>query len=104
MTNLADMTGKCFSDTSGVVAPLFKGMIMSRTSLIKLIHVARRDLQLDDDTYRAFLTAPADVQECAMFLACNCYLMRAVVRSTAPARKVAHSPDCLLYTSPSPRD
>lgn len=28
---------------------------MSRTSLIKLIHVARRDLQLDDDTYRAFL-------------------------------------------------
>lgn len=28
---------------------------MSRTSLIKLIHVARRELQLDDDTYRAFL-------------------------------------------------
>ncbi|ECI5214675.1 regulatory protein GemA [Salmonella enterica subsp. diarizonae] len=28
---------------------------MSRTPLIKLIHVARRDLQLDDDTYRAFL-------------------------------------------------
>ncbi|EOW6511036.1 gp16 family protein [Cronobacter malonaticus] len=28
---------------------------MNRTSLIKLIHVARRDLQLDDDTYRAFL-------------------------------------------------
>ncbi len=28
---------------------------MSRTSLIKLIHVARRDLQLDDDTYRTFL-------------------------------------------------
>ncbi|HFL4510524.1 TPA: phage protein GemA/Gp16 family protein [Escherichia coli] len=28
---------------------------MSRTSLIKLIHVARRDLQLDDDTYRVFL-------------------------------------------------
>lgn len=28
---------------------------MSRTSLIKLIHVARRDLQLDDDTYRALL-------------------------------------------------
>ncbi|MDI8864220.1 regulatory protein GemA, partial [Salmonella enterica subsp. enterica serovar Montevideo] len=26
---------------------------MSRTSLIKLIHVARRELQLDDDTYRA---------------------------------------------------
>ncbi|MDI8328291.1 regulatory protein GemA, partial [Salmonella enterica subsp. enterica serovar Anatum] len=24
---------------------------MSRTSLIKLIHVARRELQLDDDTY-----------------------------------------------------
>lgn len=28
---------------------------MSRTTLIKLIHVARRELQLDDDTYRAFL-------------------------------------------------
>ncbi|HFV6262259.1 TPA: phage protein GemA/Gp16 family protein, partial [Escherichia coli] len=28
---------------------------MNRTSLIKLIHVARRELQLDDDTYRAFL-------------------------------------------------
>ncbi|EGE4001738.1 regulatory protein GemA, partial [Shigella flexneri] len=28
---------------------------MSCTSLIKLIHVARRDLQLDDDTYRTFL-------------------------------------------------
>ncbi|EIN5413906.1 TPA: gp16 family protein [Escherichia coli] len=28
---------------------------MSRTSLIKLIHVARRELHLDDDTYRAFL-------------------------------------------------
>lgn len=28
---------------------------MSRTSLIKLIHVARRNLQLDDDTYRAAL-------------------------------------------------
>ncbi|EEM6850015.1 DUF1018 domain-containing protein, partial [Salmonella enterica subsp. enterica serovar Montevideo] len=28
---------------------------MMRASLIKLIHVARRDLQLDDDTYRAFL-------------------------------------------------
>ncbi|MFS6883315.1 regulatory protein GemA, partial [Escherichia coli] len=28
--------------------------MMNRTSLIKLIHVARRELQLDDDTYRAF--------------------------------------------------
>lgn len=31
---------------------------MSRSSLIKLIHVARRDLQLDDDTYHAFKTLP----------------------------------------------
>lgn len=28
---------------------------MSRASLIKLIHVARRNLQLDDDTYRSVL-------------------------------------------------
>ena len=28
---------------------------MSRTSMIKVIHIARRDLHLDDDTYRALL-------------------------------------------------
>lgn len=28
---------------------------MNRTSLIKLIHIARRDLQLDEETYRALL-------------------------------------------------
>ena len=31
--------------------------IMSRTSLIKLIHIARRDLRLDEDTYRAALAS-----------------------------------------------
>src|SRR5699024_862012 len=32
-----------------------RGEQVNRTSLIKLIHVARRELPLDDDTYRAFL-------------------------------------------------
>ncbi|EMB2530956.1 gp16 family protein [Klebsiella pneumoniae] len=30
---------------------------MSRTSMIKVIHIARRDLHLDDDTYRSLLGA-----------------------------------------------
>ncbi|EFY6253291.1 regulatory protein GemA, partial [Shigella sonnei] len=37
---------------------------MNRTSLIKLIHVARRDLQLDDDTYRAFLVQHTGKTSC----------------------------------------
>ncbi|EPG4110214.1 MULTISPECIES: gp16 family protein [Klebsiella] len=40
----------------GVAAPpFFGGTSMSRTSMIKVIHIARRDLHLDDDTYRALL-------------------------------------------------
>lgn len=37
---------------------------MSRTSLIKLIHVARRKLQLDDDTYRSVLHRVTGKQSC----------------------------------------
>ncbi|HCX7622286.1 TPA: DUF1018 domain-containing protein, partial [Escherichia coli] len=37
---------------------------MNRTSLIKLIHVARRELQLDDDTYRAFLMQKTGKTSC----------------------------------------
>lgn len=37
---------------------------MSRASLIKLIHVARRNLQLDDDTYRSVLYRVTGKQSC----------------------------------------
>ena len=37
---------------------------MSRASLIKLIHVARRNLQLDDDTYRSVLMRVTGKQSC----------------------------------------
>lgn len=37
---------------------------MSRLSLIKLIHVARRNLQLDDDTYRSLLVNVTGKQSC----------------------------------------
>lgn len=37
---------------------------MSRSSLIKLIHVARRNLQLDDDTYRSVLLRVTGKQSC----------------------------------------